>query len=256
MPRPAKLALVLLLAASALAGVTPEKPPVPAVLAAEEAEVKKLTEAAAKAVETKDDELRIACLGEMESLRHESFEPVIRAGAKAKDPRVVAVALRAAAAHEMKEFEKDVRRLLRTKKKDDAALPGVLRGAVIDYLGRLGFTGEETIVLEDCLKPMFADERRMKATWSQDLARACIDYLGRSKHKPAVPQLVEMVRLPQPVDVHDGKNPPASYWEARVKLWQASEGWVRWALKEITGLEYRSAGEWEAWLKQNRKDFK
>ena len=76
------------------------------------------------------------------------------------------------------------------------------------------------------------------------------------KYDPAVPALIELIREPIPVNKDDAANPPASYWEARYKLWHASEGWARWALKEITGKEYRTHREWAAWLKKNKKRFK
>jgi hypothetical protein len=245
-------------AAVSLAGTKPEMPPVPAVLQPNEQELKQVTEDAQKAVAEKNDELLAKAIEEMETLRHESFVPYIRSGLKSGDTGVLAASLRAAASQDMKDVEKDVRKLLHTKpsKKDGTGLSGEVGAAAIDYLIRLDVTGEESAVLDDFLTPLLADERRVKASWGVDLMRASLHYLGKAKAKRAVPLLIELVPEPQPKNPNDPKNPPATYWQERVKLWHKSEGWARWALKEITTKEFRSYREWEAWLKENKKDFK
>lgn len=246
------------LAAVSLAGSTPEQPPTPAVLQASDQEVKKVTEDLEKAFGDKDDELVAKAVEELETLRHDSFIPYIRKGLKSSDVDVQAAAIRAAASHELKDVEKDVRGLLRKKpnKKDATGLSGAVGSAVIDYLVRMQVAGEESTVLDDFVTPLLADERRIRASWGKDLVRASVHYFGKTKFKRAVPLLIELVPEPQPKNPNDPKNPPATYWAERVKLWHASEGWVRWALKEITGKEYRSYREWDAWLKENRKDYR
>jgi hypothetical protein len=256
-----------LLAAGTLAGSKPEVPPVPAVLQPSEQELKRVTEDVQKATADKNDELMAKAIGDMEGLRHESFVPFIRAGAKSANPAVLAASLRAAATHELKDMEKEVRKLLHARPpkksdKDNTGLAGETGAAAIDYLLRLDMGGEEGTVLDDWLEPLitptFGDERRLTASWSQDLLRACIHYEGKFKAKRAVPTLIDLIGVPEKKPMHDGKNPnPSDAWfTAREKLWRASEGWVRWALKEITGQEMRSAREWEAWLKVNKKDYK
>src|SRR6185436_2934058 len=119
--------------------------------------------------------------------------------------------------------------------------------AAIDYLARLGFGGEENVIVDEYLVPLFAfgmDDKRVSASWAKDLVRASVHYVGKFKGKHAVEQLVEMVGEPKPAE---------PYWKARNKLWAASESWVRWALKEITGQDFRSPRDWEAWFKQNKK---
>jgi HEAT repeat protein len=253
----AALTLVLI-AAATLAGSKPEAPPVPAVLQPSAEELKRVTEDVTKALADKNDELIAKAIGDMESLRHETFVPFIRTTLKSGDPPVRAAALRAAATHELRDIEKDVRKFLKSKpdKKDGVGLNGRVGAAAIDYLVRLDMGGEGETVLEDYLTVLFADERRMGASFGPDLLRACIHYLGKTKYKRSVPKLIDLVDQPAPKDPNDPKNPGESYWKARVKLWQQSEGWVRWALKEITGQEMRSAREWEAWLKENKKDYK
>lgn len=259
MPRRTLIPLFLAAAAAlALAGSNPEKPPVPAVLVPSDQELKQVTEDVQKAAGEKNDELLAKALEEMETLRHESFVPYVRNGLKSTDTAVLAASLRAAASQEMKDVEKDVRKLLHTKpaKKDGTGLSGEVGAAAIDYLIRMDVAGEESAVLDDFLAPLLADERRVKASWGVDLMRASLHYLGKSKMKRAVPFLIELVPEPQPKNPNDPKNPPATYWQERVKLWHKSEGWARWALKEITGKEFRSYREWDAWLKENKKDFK
>lgn len=257
--------VLALFAAFAAAGSNPEVPPVPPVIQAKDEEVKKVLEEFDKAVSEKSAENQGKALGEMESLRHDSFIPAIRTGLKSAESGVLAAAIRAAATHGLKDFEKDARKLLHAKptKKETSGMAGEVGAACIDYLVRLDFAGEEETVLESHLRELYSsavtDDRRVGAPWARDLVRASVHYLGKAKYKLAVPTLVEMVGEPQPKPIPPGKpdtNPPPIYWKSRVKLWQASESWVRWALKEITGQSFASPREWEAWLKQNKKDFK
>jgi hypothetical protein len=246
------------LAAATVAGSKPEVPPVPAVLQASPEELKRVTEDAQKAIADNNDELIAKAIGDMESLRHDDFVPFIRTALKSNDPSVRAAALRAAATHEMRDIEKDVRKILRMKpdKKSGVGLNGRVGAGAIDYLVRLDMGGEGEVVLEDYLKVLLAEERRVSASFAPDLLRACIHYLGKTKYKRSVAQLIDLIDQPVPKDPNDPKNPGENYWKARVKLWQQSESWVRWALKEITGQEMRSAREWEAWYKENKKDYK
>lgn len=255
-----------LLAAASLAGSKPEAPPVPAVLQPSDDEVKRVTDEVTKATADKSDELLAKALGEMEALRHDSFVPFIRTGAKSSNPTVLAAALRAAATHELKDLDKDARRLLHAKAKktdkDNTGLAGETGAAAIDYLVRLDMGGDEATVVDEWLEPLLTptcgDERRLVAPWSQDLLRACVHYVGKTKCKHAVPTLIDLLDVPEKKPLINGKNPNPSdgYFTAREKLWRASEGWVRWALKEITGQEFRLQREWEAWLKLNKKDYK
>ncbi len=267
MRRTASVWLLLACAGVSLAGSSPEVPPVPAALPAKPEEAKKACDDADKAVADKNDEALAKALDDMEGLQSDAFSPAIHAAMKSTNPSVLASAMRAAAANGIKDVEKDVRKILRTKPKkaekdakDQTAMQGEVGAGAIDYLVRMDFGGEELVVLDDyllaMLTPTFGDDRRIVAPWSKDLMRACLHYLGKFKYKHAVPTLVDMVDEPKPKNPNDPKNPPETYWKSRVKLWQVSEGWIRWALKEITGQEFRSPREWEAWLKMNKKDYK
>jgi hypothetical protein len=255
-----------LAAALAFAGATAEAPPVPAVLQASEAEVKKLNEDLQKALTDKNDELLAKALEQMESLKSDTFAPAIRNAMKSANTAVLAAAIRAASAYEMKDLEKDVRKQLHAKpaKDDHVGLCGEVGAASIDYITRLGMAGEDATVVDNYLAPLVTpmDERRVTASWALDLLRASIAYIGKNKVKHGVPLLVDLVAEPEPKVMTAGARgtpppaPPQAYWDARVKLWQKSESWVRWALKETTGQEFRSAREWAAWLKENRKDYR
>lgn len=258
--RAAAVAFALLLGTAALAGDSPIEPPTPTVIPANEEEKTGYVAAVEAAAQAKDPEKLAAAVAQMQERRHDAFVPVIRRYVDSDDPKVQAAAITAAASHELKDLEKTVRKILKSKPKKQGGPPalGVVATACVDYLARLGFAGEEEFVLKEQLTALIADERRIKASWSRELVRAALHYLGKNKFKPAVPFLIEeMLPTPTPADPNDPKNPPASYWEARTKLWHEHESWTRWALKEITGQEFRSVREWQAWLKQqDKKAFK
>lgn len=240
-------------AAAALAGDVAVIPPTPAVIPANDEEKARLADTAAKADAAKDDEALLKCLEEMLTRRNDAFVPTIRKALGSGEPAVQAAAVRAAASHELRDEEKRVRKILRAKTKEK--IQGRVAAACIDYLGRLEIAGEEEAVLKDHLAPFLSDERRIKQSWGPEMVRASIYYFGRTKWKPAVPYIVdEVLREPVPrLPPSDPKNPPASYWEARHKIWHDAEGWARWSLKEITGQEFRSAREWTAWVDANKK---
>src|SRR5882724_4014402 len=189
-----------LAAALSFAGATAEAPPVPAVLQASDAEVKKLNEDLQKALTDKNDELLAKALEQMESLKSDTFAPAIRNAMQSANPSVLAAAMRAAAAYEMKDLEKDVRKQLHAKppKDDHIGLYGEVGAASIDYLTRLGMAGEDATVVDTFLTPLVApmDERRVSASWALDLLRASIHYIGKNKVKHGVPLLVDLIAEP------------------------------------------------------------
>ncbi len=58
---------------------------------------------------------------------------------------------------------------------------------------------------------------------------------------------------PKAGSVADAANPPASYWEARWKTWQAVKPVVVDALLAITGQHFDTSEEAKAWFKKNPK---
>ena len=254
--------VVLVAPASSLAGTQAEEPPTPTVLEATPEEVEKLTAAVEKAYAEKDTNLLAEALLLMDTHSDESFKPIIKKALSSKKKKVQAFAIRAAASHQMEDVKKQVLKLLKAskkgkkkKKKGAGVTSGVVAASAVDYLARLAIEGVEVEVLEQ-LDRLFLVESRMTASYANDLVRAAVHYLGQTKNMSAVPRLVEMLPEPKPANPNAANNPPATYWEARYKIWQASEGWVRWALKEITGQEYRTHREWKAWVEQHKKDFK
>ncbi len=248
------------------AGIEPVEPDTPTVLPANEDEIAKVMAAADKAKAEKDDKLLLAALMSMETHRAEVFQPVISAAMGHRDAKIQAQAIRAAASHEMADEAKRVLKILekskrkrkgkkKGKKKGGGDVSGHVTAAAIDYLARLAIEGAEEQVVEH-LTRLFLVQTRMQASYAADVVKAAVHYLGRMKVMSAVPQLVDMVREPVPENPNSASNPPASYWEARYKIWLASEGWVRWALKEITGQEFRTHREWAAWVGLHEKDFK
>jgi hypothetical protein len=259
------------------AGTAPEEPPTPTILPPTEKELSKITAALEKATADKDDKLMAAALFEMAGVfaepgkvpiarTHDSFIPYIRTGLKSKDLDVQRMAIMAAASHEMKGVQKDIVKLLKSrakkkkkkkKRKAGSGLgPQAVRVACVEYLDRLEIAGYEELVFEDYLRPLFRDESGMKRQTGVDVLRAGIRIIGRAKYKPAVAWCIENLDEPVPANPGDANNPPESYWKARYKLWQQSEGWFRWALKELTDKEFRSTREWKAWYSRNKKDFK
>ncbi len=263
------LAMVLLalvaLAPPARGGVEPSKPEVPAVIPATDEEHDKIMAAVEKAKADKDTELMMNALYSMRERHHEDFVPWIKEGLKSKDAGVLAQAVHAAASHELADEEKTISKLYssmkkkkvkkkKKKKKDDEnpANSRTVMVACVHYFAVLAIEGHEAAVL-DQLDKIFL--KGAPGAWTHSFVQSAVLYLGTNKWEKAVPRFVFMVEEPIPANVNSGSNPPPSYWEARYKLWQVSEGWVRWALKEITDKEYRTHREWKAWLKANEKKF-
>jgi hypothetical protein len=256
----AAAAMVLWSSPAAFAGAEPVEPEVPTVLDATSEEVAKVLAAVEKSKADKDDKLFLSYLISMETHKADEFQPVIKDAMKSKEAKVQAAAIRAAASHEMSDEAKNVLKILKKSKKkkkgkDGGDVSGHVSAACIQFLARLAIEGAEEEVVEH-LTRVFLVETRMQAAWAPDLVGGAVHYLGQMKTMSAVPQLVEMVKEPYPENPNSPSNPPASYWEARYKIWQATEGWVRWALKEITGQEFRTHREWAAYVSANKKKFK
>ena len=261
----ATVSCALLVTASswrAFAGESCEKPPEPLVLPADDTEKPKILAAIQAAEAEKKNEAIALALAPMIERRHDDFVPFIKRGLESSDQDVLATAIRAAATHEMKDLEKRVRKYMTGKQKwRDGKVPGHVVAASIDYLARLGFGGEEEVILTEHLPAFFKDEQKMRRSWGVLMVSASQHYFGRFKYKRAVPFIVEeMLPFPEPDPVSARQNPgavpPEAYWKARVTVWNAGgEGWARWALKEITGLEFRTAREWRSWVKANKKEL-
>ncbi len=244
----------------ASAGNEPEEPTLEAVLPATDDEVTQLLDAVEKAGK-KDTELLAAALHDMGRRSHEKFVPVILAGLASKNARVLESAVLAAVANGMHDQEKAIKKAFKRAEKkkpksQGGGINGSLGAACITYFAKFAIEGHEEKVLEDHFRPLYTNERRMTASWAPGLVKSATMYFGKMKYMKSVPMLVAQIREPYPENPNSENNPPASYWEKRYKIWQETEGYIRWALKEITGNEFRTHREWKAWVSANKKLFK
>jgi hypothetical protein len=65
--------------------------------------------------------------------------------------------------------------------------------------------------------------------------------------------LAEALDEPIAGSVNSPSNPPASYWEARWKMWQATKPHVQAAIRAITGQNFETSAEAKAWFEANPK---
>jgi hypothetical protein len=65
--------------------------------------------------------------------------------------------------------------------------------------------------------------------------------------------LSEALDEPGAGSVNSPTNPPASYWEARWKMWQATKPAIQEAVQAITGQKFESSAEAKAWFDANPK---
>ena len=102
--------------------------------------------------------------------------------------------------------------------------------AAIHSLGKLGYQKVERDVYSE-----------FKRYGQEGVMRACVRYFGliKTKDKSIVRTLCEELSAPEPGNVDSPTNPPASYWAARWKAWNAIRRDVSWALKEITGQVFK-----------------
>ena len=109
--------------------------------------------------------------------------------------------------------------------------PEVL-AAVIESMGRIGY--------EKALKDV-ASEYRQYA--NKHVMKASVRYFGhiKCKDKGIVRSLCENLDPPQPGDVNSAQNPPAGYWASLHESWSWIRHDVEWALKQITGQEFKAA---------------
>lgn len=123
--------------------------------------------------------------------------------------------------------EEAPKKLLRAlRDRDVQAHKPRLVAAALDALGLLG--SSEGMDTARRLLDAFEDRRS---------AAAAIRYIGRvgTEDLGVVLRLCRLLDPPQPEWVDDPNNPPASYWEARWRVWQGVRRDLTWALRELTG---------------------
>ncbi len=82
--------------------------------------------------------------------------------------------------------------------------------------------------------------------------KAILQAIGKNKEVEALNFLLPHMDPPEPVNVDDASNPPASYWEARWKNWQKWKGDVLEAMYQITGQRFANSREARKWLQKNK----
>ena len=127
------------------------------------------------------------------------------------------------------------------------------------YLLGLGRVGDANAKVVDEAE---SDFRKMA---DPVMVKAAIRYFGwiKCKRKNVVKKLCEELTGPAPGSVNSPTNPPASYWEARWREWEIYRADVVWALKEITGQEWKFENQTGthdsdekaalAWIEENEK---
>jgi hypothetical protein len=98
------------------------------------------------------------------------------------------------------------------------------------------------------IEPLF---ERSYAQECLPLHEAILELAKVCREKQALPLLLRNFDEPKPADVDAADNPPADYWEARWKAWQAWRPRVADALEAITGQKFENAEAAKLWLKKN-----
>ncbi|MEW6072853.1 MAG: hypothetical protein AB1726_09725 [Planctomycetota bacterium] len=86
-------------------------------------------------------------------------------------------------------------------------------------------------------------EDEYRAYANREVMKAAIRYFGQTECKSlaVARMLAGDLDAPEPTDVDAASNPPASYWQARWEAWNFVKRDVAWALKRITGQDFRPA---------------
>ena len=104
--------------------------------------------------------------------------------------------------------------------------------ALIGAMGAIGY-----------LKAQPDVEAEYRAYSDREVMKAAVRFFGETKCKSLsiARTLAGDLDAPEPADVDGAANPPASYWSARWDSWMYVRRDVAWALKEITGQQFRPA---------------
>jgi hypothetical protein len=123
-----------------------------------------------------------------------------------------------------------------------------VRTSILLALGRMGVSLDA--------KQYDEVESLWKKATSGRVLSSIAAYFGAVKtDKRPLRWLSEALDEPVASAVNSASNPPASYWEARWKLWKASKPAVQEALKSITGQTFETSEDAKAWFKKNEKEF-
>jgi hypothetical protein len=123
-----------------------------------------------------------------------------------------------------------------------------VRGAILRALGKIGARLDA--------KQYSEAERLWNTTEGADAAAlrsGFADYFAAIKDDKRPCKLLALwLDRPQPTgDPNDGNNPPKEWWEARYKLWQATQSRAEAALLAITGQRFTSTDDAKKWFIAN-----
>ncbi|MHC4923468.1 MAG: HEAT repeat domain-containing protein [Planctomycetota bacterium] len=210
----------------------------------------------AKAKKTKEEEQIVAAIDAMVTARHKKFLSPLKKLVTDRRHTVAAAAVYALGSQGNKKVAPLLLKILKFKPSRKEMRTGIskadLQGPAIESLGRLGVTGGFDLIVDVC-NSRIRDEGKAKAKSTAVILRSTIRYMGLTREKRGVSFLLEHFDRPEPADPNSGTNPPASYWEARYNLWKEVLPEVKWALKEITGLEKKTGRRWKNWLEDEGK---
>ncbi len=121
-----------------------------------------------------------------------------------------------------------------------------VQATLVTALSRLGYQRKRDWAAVDGLFERDYAENRLS------LQRAILALAKEHREIEAVDMLVRNLGEPIPENPDDASNPPAEYWEARWKAWQAWRPEVKEALLTITGQQFSTPKEAKDWLRENR----
>ena len=81
------------------------------------------------------------------------------------------------------------------------------------------------------------------------------EYVRLTKDKRLCRKLAEEIDEPMATAVNSPSNPPASWWEARWKMWKQYKAEVVETLEELTGESFKDTASAKAWFEANGKEF-
>lgn len=81
------------------------------------------------------------------------------------------------------------------------------------------------------------------------------EYARATKDKRTCRRLAEWLEEPVSDGAPTAATPPASWWEARWKMWKAASSTVHEALHAITGQDFKTTAEAKKWFDANRTTF-
>jgi hypothetical protein len=184
---------------------------------------------------------RLQALDQFGSGRHKTIVPALTTIAGTdKSPLLQKRAVELLVEQTPAEALAAIKKLLKNPKvTDPLVLAELVRG-----VQRCGYDKTLWADIEPLFERSFAQE-------ALPLHEAILELVKVHREKQAMPLLLRHLDEPRPADVDAADNPPADYWEARWKAWQAWRPRVVDALEAVTGQKFENAEAAKQWLKKN-----